>query len=141
MDLDSTLYKILGFANNAAYPPAPSLIPVSFISSFTPIGSNVNSLIIRCSLVNNEAGFPSDILDTMPISSPFGTNINYTPPSLKWVKLTSGTFQKLEIQFVDQNLNSMSILDNNVCISLILKNTGEAPKELLIEPPKLIFRD
>ena len=38
--------------------------------------------------------------------------------SLKWVKLSAGTYQKLEIQFVDQNLNSIPILDNNVCISL-----------------------
>ena len=134
----STLYQILGFANGASYPPTPSLSPISYLSAFTPLGSNVNSLIIRCNLVSNEVGFPSDILDTMPITSTFGSNINYSPPALKWVKVSSGTYQKLEIQFVDQNLNSMTILDNNVCISLLLKNKGEAKKELFIEAPSVV---
>jgi hypothetical protein len=138
----STLYKILGFANNTTYPSAPSVTARSFLSTVTPIGSNVNSLIIRCNLVSNEVGFPSDILDTMPITSTFGSNINYSPPALKWVKLASGTYQKLELSFVDQNLNSMTILDNNVCISLLINNKGQAKKELfIVDQPKLIFRD
>lgn len=138
----STLYKILGFSNSTTYPSTPSTTARSFLSTVTPIGSNVNSLIIRCSLVSNEVGSPSDILDTMPITSTFGSNINYSPPALKWVKLASGTYQKMEIQFVDQNLNSMTILDNNVCISLLINNKGQAKKEVfIVDAPKLIFRE
>jgi len=149
----SNFFRLIGFENGKSYPNNVSATARSFLSTSIPVGSNVNSLIIRCTLVNNEAGFPSDILDTMPITGTFGSNLNYSPPALKWVKLSSGTFQKLEIQFVDQNLNAMTILDNNVCISLLLKNIGEETKELFIEAPtsvgednlgstsKLIFRD
>lgn len=140
---ESNLYKILGFENNAVYPPSTSLVPVSFLSTFTPIGSNVNSLIIRCSLVNNPCGYPSDILDTMPITSTFGSNINYSPYALKFIKMSAGTYQKLEIQITDQNLNAMNILDNNVCISLLINNKGNPITETIIEKelPKLLFRD
>lgn len=137
----SDFYKLIGFANNASYPNNVQTTPQSFLSTFTPIGSNVNSLIIRCNLVNNSVGFPSDILDTMPITSTFGSNINYSPPALKWVKIASGTYQKMEIQIVDQNLNSMVILDNNVCISLLINNKGNPITETIIEKPKLLFRD
>jgi hypothetical protein len=137
----SDFYKLIGFQNNTAYPVGFSATPVSFLSTFTPIGSNVNSLIIRCNLVNNPCGFPSDILDTMPITSTFGSNINYSPYALKWVKISSGTYQKMEIQIVDQNLNSMNILDNNVCISLLINNKGNPIVETFIDKPKLLFRD
>jgi hypothetical protein len=61
----------------------------------------------------------------MPITSSFGTNLNYQPPQLKWVDLTSGTFQSFNLTICDQNLNPMYILDNNVCISILLKNKGK----------------
>jgi hypothetical protein len=135
----SNLYQILGFVNNADYPSTSLTVPASFLSTFTPIGSNVNSLIITCNLVNNPCGFPSNILDTMPITSTFASNINYSPYALKWVKISAGTYQKMEIQIVDQNLNAMNILDNNVCISLLMNNKGNPIVETFI--PKLLFRD
>jgi hypothetical protein len=96
----------------------------SFLSSLVPQGSVVNSLVIRSNIINNDSGFPTDVLDTMPITSAFGTNINYSPPTLKWIKCTAGTFQSFEVSFCDQNLNPMYILDSNVCISILLKNKG-----------------
>ena len=115
------------------------------MNTLVPVGSNINSIIIRCNLIDNGIGFPSDILDTMPIAnSSFGSNINYTPMGgLKWVKLVSGTYQKMEIQFVDQNLNAMNIIDNNVCISFLINNKGTPVTELFINTentPKLNFK-
>ena len=112
--------NIIGF-NTGLY-PTNNLAETSFLSTKTPQGSIVNSLLFRCSLVNNECNFPSDILDTMPITSSFGTNLNYLPPQLKSVDLTSGIFQSFNITICDQNLNPMFIRDNNVCISILLKN-------------------
>jgi hypothetical protein len=124
--------KIIGFvAGN--YPNTASLTDRSFLNTLVPLGSNINSIIITCNLIDNAVGFPSNILDTMPISNTtFGSNLNYSPPALKWVKMVSGTYQKMEIQFVDQNLNAMNIIDNNVCISLLIKNKGTPITELFI---------
>ena len=114
--------NLIGF-KTGLYPPN-NMTESSTLSTFTPQGSIVNSLIVRCSLVDNECGFPTDVLDTIPITSSFGTNINYTPTQLKWMKLTSGVFQSFIITFVDQNLNPIIARDSNVCISILLKNKG-----------------
>lgn len=115
--------KIIGYTNNAYYPYTNSA-NASLLSTLIPQGSVVNSLVIRSNIINNDSGFPTDVLDTMPITSSFGTNINYSPPTLKWIKCTAGTFQSFEVSFCDQNLNPMYILDSNVCISILLKNKG-----------------
>lgn len=94
----------------------------SVLSQRTPVGSNVNSLLISCNLVDNSVGFPSNILDTLQIDSQFGTNINYEPKFQKWVKIKAGTYNSLTIDFRDQNNNQINILDSNVTISLLLKN-------------------
>jgi len=119
--------KLIGFTTGSY----PSILGVTndynVLNTFTPIGSNINNLIIRSSLVDNEIGFPTDIVDSMAITSTFGSNINYVPPVLKWVKMASGIYQYFNITFVDQNLNSIYALDNNVCITLMIWNKGNEP--------------
>lgn len=111
--------KLIGFSTIVI---GNNLASYSVTSTQTPQGSIVNSVVIRSNLIDNDAGFPTDILDVMPIDVPFGSNINYSPKELKLVKCVVGTFQSFEVFFCDQNLNPMYILDNNVCISLLLKN-------------------
>ena len=120
----STFGKIIGFATGT-FPSTNILTFYSILNTLVPLGSNINSLIVRCSLVDNQVGVPTDILDTMPVTSQFGSNINYQPPIEKWIKLTPGVHQFLSITFVDQNLNSIVALDSNVCISLLIKNKGK----------------
>lgn len=93
----------------------------NYLSNITPVGSIVNSVIVRCSLVSNNAGFPTDILDSFPINANFGTNINYQPTFEKWVKLTPGTYSSFTITLVDQNYNTIYSLDSNSTISLLIK--------------------
>lgn len=114
--------------------PTINGVESSTLSTKTPQGSIVNSLILRCSLVNNDCSFPTDVLDTMPITASFGENINYQPPQLKWVDVTSGTFQSFNLTICDQNLNPMYILDSNVCISILLKNKGKIISTNINEP-------
>ncbi len=69
----------------------------------TPVGSTVNSFILRCSLVDNKVGIPMDILDSFTIGRVgFGQNINYSPNISKWVKLSTGSFSNFYITFCNQ---------------------------------------
>ena len=120
----STFGKLIGFTTGT-FPTTNTSVFYSILNTTIPIGSNVNSLIIRCSLVDNPVGVPTDILDTMPVTATFGSNINYQPPIEKWIKLSAGVQQYLSITFVDQNLNALAVLDSNVCISLLIKNKGK----------------
>lgn len=110
--------KLIGFSTTTL----GTITPYSITSTQVPQGSIVNSIIVRSNLIDNDSGFPTDELDTISITSPFGTNINYSPKELKWIKCIAGKIQSFEVYFCDQNLNPMYILDNNVCISLLLKN-------------------
>ena len=78
-------------------------------SSITPVGSTVNSFIVRCSLVDNKVGIPMDILGSFTIGrTSFGADINYSQIVPKWVKLASGSFSNFYITFCDQNLNLLA---------------------------------
>ncbi len=93
----------------------------SILSSYTPTGSPVNNVIIRCNLVENNCTNPSDVLDSFSITSTFGSNINYSPNFEKWVRLKSGTFNNLQITLTDQNFNTLYANDSNILINLLIK--------------------
>jgi hypothetical protein len=67
--------KFLGFTpGNYGF---NSTIAYSGNSNQTPVGSTVNSLVIRCSLVNNNVSAQTDIIDAFAISGQFGRNLNF----------------------------------------------------------------
>lgn len=109
----------IGFTNG--YYPMGSAIgysgansSVSNNSNQTPVGSNFNSILMRCSIVNNRVGVMTDLLDAFPINTTFGSNIQ----TKNWVKATSGSYNNMIVQFVDQNFNPIIMNDNNICIYL-----------------------
>jgi len=93
----------------------------SFLSNTTPNGTNVNSVIVRCSLADNGIASPSDILDSFPITSTYGSNINYVPNYEKWIKMKKGTYSSFSVSFTDQNLTPINALDPNVLITLLVR--------------------
>lgn len=114
----------LGFTASSLtnYPPAGTTISYSRNSITTPVGSTVNSIIIRCSLVSNKVGSPQDILDSFTIGGvSFGSNINYTSAVSKWVKLSAGSFSSFFITFCDQNLNPLNALDPNILCTILFR--------------------
>ena len=98
-----------------------SLTNFSINSNTTPVGSTVNSLIVRCSLVSNNISSQTDIIDSFPISGTFGSNLNYTNNIEKWSKLNSGRYSSFTITIVDQNFNDVDILDSNLLINLLIR--------------------
>jgi hypothetical protein len=122
--------SILGF-KSGIYPTSSSLISINILSNRTPNATPVNSLIVRCDLINNECSMPTNILDAVPITSTFGSNITYIPSYEKWISIQEGTFNNLTIYIEDQNFNTLNANDPNILISLILK---QGPKKKLKLP-------
>ena len=111
----------LGFTTGD-YPWTGQTSNYSINSNITPVGSTVNSIIVRCSLVNNNITSPTDILDSFTIGgATFGSYINFNNNIEKWIKLTPGSHNNFTITLVDQNFNTIYILDNNILISLIIR--------------------
>ena len=119
----SNFYKLIGFTPGFSYPSSSNLLfNFDKLSDFTPVGSNINSIIVRCNLVSNQCAFPSDILDSFGINTSFGSNIIYSPPFDKACSIKSGVYTSLTISLQDQDFNDITILDPNTIITLLIKN-------------------
>jgi hypothetical protein len=112
---------MIGFVPNTTYGLSNTPNSQSFLSTLTPQGTVVNSVIMRCSLVENNIAMPSDILDSFPIKSSFGNNIVYEPSFNKWVRVKSGKYNIFSLSFNDELGNALPMRDTNVLITLLLK--------------------
>jgi len=115
----SQINSILGFATGTF--PTVNTANDSVLSTLTPVGSAVNSLLMTCNLVSNQVAMPSNILSGIPIETTFGSNINYAPSYQQWVKLTPGRYSTMTLQITDQNYNPITALDSNVLIVLNIR--------------------
>jgi hypothetical protein len=90
-----------------------------------PLGSNVNSLVIKCNLLNNTVSATessqTDIVDSFAINGTFGSNLNFNNNIEKWIKLNSGRFYSFIVTIVDEKMRDIQILDNNILISFIIR--------------------
>jgi hypothetical protein len=112
-----SLCILLGF--NAGQTLASAVSSFSTNSPNTPIGSTVNGVIVRCSMINNPVIVPSDVLDAVSISgATFGANINYNPSFQKWVEVSDGNYNQMTITLVDQNLSTLIARDPNILLTL-----------------------
>jgi len=111
------------------YPPgAPPQQTTNYniLSDLNPLTSIVNSLVIKCSLVNNGVSNASDIIDAFAIGSSaggsvFGSNLNFVNNIEKWVNISEGKFNNIIFTICDQNLNEVVLLDENILISLLIR--------------------
>ena len=117
-----SISTILGFVAGASYPSTLSTSSQSILSTLTPNGSTVNGIVCRCSIVRNEIGSPTDILDAINISVPYGSAITYEPSFERWVKISDGPYSNITLTLCDQNFNTIYALDPNISITLLIRN-------------------
>jgi hypothetical protein len=115
-----TIGSVIGYVAGT-YPAVATSASQNFLSTLTPVGSTVNSLVFRCSLVDNNITMPSDIMDGCSINTAFGTNIIYDPSFEKWVKVKNGTYSSIILTIVDQNLNQIYSVDPNIAMTLMIR--------------------
>jgi hypothetical protein len=88
---------------------------------FASEGTFVNDIVLRCNLVDNYIGFPTDILESIPITATFGSNINYIPSNDIYMKMKSGRFTKMTLTFQDQSFNNLLMNDSNILVTLLIR--------------------
>jgi hypothetical protein len=128
-----TIANILGFTSSGLgvsyYPALSTTTAVSVTSNgnslsaqppFAPKGSPVNGIVVRCNLVSNPVSQYNDVLDTAPITSTYGSNINYLPISNNEIKLMAGKYSSLQITFNDDNFNALYLIDPTILLSIII---------------------
>ena len=124
----NTFGKYAGFTAGNYPPGAPPQQTTNYnvLSNINPSTTIVNSLVIKCSLVNNGVSNASDVIDAFAIGSSaggstFGSNLNFVNSIEKWVNISEGKFNNIIFTICDQNLNDIALLDENILISLLIR--------------------
>lgn len=109
--------NVVGFYPGSYPSTTTSIINNSFISQFTPQISPTSSILILCSIINNDLG-NNQVLYSFSPNVSFGSQINVSPPQHIWNEILDGKYDKIKISFVDQDYNQLPINDNNLVLIL-----------------------
>ena len=121
---ENNFTKICGFSAGS-FPSSPQSSVYSAISSEAPNLTPVNSLVMRCSLCSNIYSNPPDAFYSFAPNCTFGSNIVIDPSYPCWLECKAGSFQSIEIQFVDQNFQPVILRDNAISIQLLIKTASK----------------
>jgi len=131
--------KLIGFTAGqypagtiTGIPPAQVQTPAfasaqSELSSVAPQITPYSSFLVFCSLVNNKAVIPSQLVFSFtPTNATFGALQTYSANAeLGWNKITAGQYNSFVIEFRDQLGQSIQFQDPNTLITLYTKNESE----------------
>jgi hypothetical protein len=116
-------------------PPAQVQAPAftsaqSELSSVAPQITPYSSFLVFCSLVNNKAVIPSQLIFSFtPTNATFGALQTYQANAeLGWNKITAGQYNSFVIEFRDQLGQQIQFQDPNTLITLYTKNESEMGK-------------
>jgi hypothetical protein len=104
-------------------------VSTTVVGDLVPEVALVNSLIMCCSLVNNVGiSNPTNVLYSFPIpSSSYGNQVGITSTIPQYIDVAKNTYQSLQVWFLDQNLNKVSIKDTSCVIGLLIKENDKYP--------------
>ena len=122
----SAFNSIIGFSVGT-FPVATQNTNYSIESTVTPQISPLNSIIILCSVANNDYAIPSTIIYSFPAltDSAFGSLITIQPSEFAFVPIKDGTYTDFTISFVAQDYSPIYIADSNLVMQLLIKNKEE----------------
>ena len=117
---------ITGVSPNQVQTPAFTSAQ-STLSSVAPQITPYSSFLVFCSLVNNKAVIPSQLIFSFtPTNATFGALQTYQPNAeLGWNKITAGQYNSFVVEFRDQLGQPIQFQDPNVLITLYTKNESE----------------
>jgi len=98
----------------------------SFLSSSAPQVTPYSSFLVYCSLVNNRAVIPNQLIFSFtPSNVTFGALGTYQVSELAWNKVEDGQYNEFVIEFRDQLGRQVKFQDPNTLITLVTKNKYE----------------
>ncbi len=128
LTIPANLNAVLGFTT-----PVPFTTPLnsgvgtnlSFISNTAPQVQPNSSVYLAISNIQNKYAIPNSIIYSLSPSVRFGEQINEYPPQFAWNKLLSGTYNELRLQLLGINFQPLTILDPNMTIVMVIRDTKD----------------
>jgi hypothetical protein len=115
----------------AGVPPAQTQTPAftsaqSELSDLAPQITPYSSVLVFCSLVNNSAVVPTQLLFSFtPTDAGFGALQNFKTYEFAWNRCSDGSYAQFTIEFRDQLGRPIVFEDPNTLITLVLKNRDD----------------
>jgi hypothetical protein len=114
--------SLIGF-KAGTYPAASSNTFQTFLSTTTPTLSPVSSLVLTCSLCQQDLSTPDNLLFCFTAGQTiFGDTIAMSPSALSFCNIREGSYNFIDLTLVDQNLNAMNIKDGQMIIMLTIRD-------------------
>lgn len=116
--------SIIGFSSGT-YPTTQQTTTQAFTSSLTPNLTPINSLIMLCNLVNNKYSINNQTIFGLTPNTIFGSNIVINNNNNTFIDIQEGYYNYIDLEFRDQNFNTINIRDPNLCIIMLISDSGE----------------
>lgn len=116
----TNIQTLLGFPA-ATYPAVVQATTYNINSPNAPQITDVASVIVLCSLLNNKFQYPNTILFSFVPQGGAGAVVEVTPPEYIFVDIQSGFYPGFEITLVNQDFIPLVIKDPQILIQLIFK--------------------
>jgi hypothetical protein len=97
-------------------------------SSISPQIQPNPTALMTISNISNEYSSPSSVIHSVVPDVGFGELIKSTPNEYVFCRLLKGTISSLFLRFVGQDGNSLSILDPNMSITLLIRETPKSER-------------
>lgn len=121
----NTWGDLIGYLASTTLPATPQTTIQTFSSTNTPNIQPINSLILRCNLLNSQHSIPNDILFTQPINTAFGNMIQSGNHPYIWHDIASNSYSNITITFNDQLFNPVILKDSAITLTIAIRNKNE----------------
>jgi hypothetical protein len=128
LTIPNNLNKILGFSTPNPFKTSINSgvgTNLSYVSDTSPQVQPNSSVYVAISNIANKYAIPNSIIYSLSPSVAFGEQIIEKPPQFAWNKLLSGTYNELRISILGINFQPLTILDPNMTLVLVIRDTKD----------------
>lgn len=120
----SKMREFLGF-NAGTYPIAGTPVNSMYdiLGQIAPMTYPVSAINIQSNFCYSDIAIPNNILFSFSQgNSTYGDLIIKDPQNLIWCRIPDGIYNQLELLFIDQDFNPLKILDNQLNITILIRD-------------------
>jgi len=120
---------IVGYATNFATSQNTGVNTIlTYTSSISPQIQPNPTALMTISNISNEYSSPSSVIHSVVPDVGFGELIKSVPNEYVFCRLLKGTISSLFVRFVGQDANNLNILDPNMSIILLIRETPKSER-------------
>jgi hypothetical protein len=117
------LLKTMGMTSNSTFPVVASDEDETFLSDVNPRLLPVFVFHVTCNMVDNKLNRHPKLLHSIAIDEKYGSLINYKPQMMTLLPIRSGQYDRVRIELLDSDYNSLEINDPDFNCVLLLEKT------------------